>query len=248
MKRLGRAMAYGIGALLCVGWMACGAAAPREAGEAKRHTEDGNEANGKETAPGHAESEGLDYGLTEEAATEEGVRERGAGAGAGEEEDGLAGTLRAEYAGMEQEGGAFDETESVNEGSVENMPQDDGMALLEERMPYYQRSAYCSEIGDYWENVREVRDIACRTEPLYETDQRYLSRDELADEPPLVIHLAKNEIYARHGYIFQNEDLYNYFMGCIWYTPTTAPADFDDGVFNEYEKANLELLSSMDDW
>ncbi|RGE68529.1 YARHG domain-containing protein [Eisenbergiella massiliensis] len=29
--------------------------------------------------------------------------------------------------------------------------------------------------------------------------------------------MAKNEIYARHKYIFKNEDLYNYFMGCVRY-------------------------------
>lgn len=58
--------------------------------------------------------------------------------------------------------------------------------------------------------------------------------------------LAKNEIYARHGYIFKNEDLYNYFMGCVWYNPTCKAEDFDDSVLNEYEKANLEILASMD--
>ena len=51
---------------------------------------------------------------------------------------------------------------------------------------------------------------------------------------------------ARHGYIFKNEDLYNYFMGCVWYNPTCKAEDFDDSVLNEYEKANLEILASMD--
>ena len=46
--------------------------------------------------------------------------------------------------------------------------------------------------------------------------------------------------------IFKNEDLYNYFMGCIWYSPTCDSTDFDDNIFNEYEKANLEILSDLD--
>lgn len=58
--------------------------------------------------------------------------------------------------------------------------------------------------------------------------------------------MAKNEIYARHKYIFKNEDLYNYFMGCVRYHPTCEAKDFDDSVLNEYEKANLEILASMD--
>ena len=117
---------------------------------------------------------------------------------------------------------------------------------INERSQYYRASAYYSEIIDYWENVREVRDISNVIEPLFETDQKYYTKEELENEPMLVIHLAKNEIYARHGYIFTNEDLYNYFMGCIWYSPTFDGADFDDSIFNEYEKANLEILADLD--
>ena len=73
-----------------------------------------------------------------------------------------------------------------------------------------------------------------------------IPKEEFESEPMLVIHLAKNEIYARHGYIFTNEDLYNYFMGCIWYSPTCDSTDFDDNIFNEYEKANLEILADLD--
>ncbi len=117
---------------------------------------------------------------------------------------------------------------------------------INEKSQYYKASAYYSEIIDYWENVREVRDISNVIEPLFETDKKYYTKEEFENEPMLVIHLAKNEIYARHGYIFTNEDLYNYFMGCIWYSPTCDGTDFDDSVFNEYEKANLEILANLD--
>jgi len=117
---------------------------------------------------------------------------------------------------------------------------------INERSQYYRASAYYSEIIDYWENVREVRDISNVLEPLFETDKKYYTKEEFESEPMLVIHLAKNEIYARHGYIFTNEDLYNYFMGCIWYSPTCDSADFDDRIFNEYERANLAILADLD--
>lgn len=117
---------------------------------------------------------------------------------------------------------------------------------IDERSQYYKASAYYSEIIDYWENVREVRDISNVIEPLFETDKKYYTKEEFESEPMLVIHLAKNEIYARHGYIFINEDLYNYFMGCIWYSPTCDGTDFDDSILNEYEKANLEILANLD--
>ena len=120
------------------------------------------------------------------------------------------------------------------------------ISAVNERSQYYKASAYYSEIIDYWENVREVRDISNVMEPLFETDRKYYTKEEFESEPMLVIHLAKNEIYARHGYIFTNEDLYNYFMGCIWYSPTCDSTDFDDSIFNQYERANLEILADLD--
>lgn len=74
---------------------------------------------------------------------------------------------------------------------------------VNERSQYYKASAYYSEIIDYWENAREVRDITNVLEPLFETDKKYYTKEEFESEPMLVIHLAKNEIYARHGYIFK---------------------------------------------
>lgn len=117
---------------------------------------------------------------------------------------------------------------------------------IDERSQYYRASAYYLEIVDYWENVREARDVSNVNEPLFATNKQYYTKESFENEPKLVIHLAKNEIYARHGYIFKNEDLYNYFMGCVWYNPTCKAEDFDDSVLNEYEKANLEILASMD--
>ena len=136
----------------------------------------------------------------------------------------------------------------IRDNSIYNSSwtEEEIIKAVNERSQYYKASAYYFEIIDYWENAREVRDISNVLEPLFETDKKYYTKEEFESEPMLVIHLAKNEIYARHGYIFKNEDLYNYFMGCIWYSPTCDSTDFDDNIFNEYEKANLEILSDLD--
>ena len=60
------------------------------------------------------------------------------------------------------------------------------------------------------------------------------------------IRTAKNEIYARHGYIFKDENLKNYFMGQLWYIPSVKAEEFDDSVFSDIEKRNLELLNRLD--
>ena len=61
---------------------------------------------------------------------------------------------------------------------------------VNERSQYYKASAYYSEIIDYWENAREVRDISNVLEPLFETDKKYYTKEEFESEPMLVIHLA----------------------------------------------------------
>jgi hypothetical protein len=38
---------------------------------------------------------------------------------------------------------------------------------------------------------------------------------EINDYLEEILYLALNEIYARHGYIFKDEDLQNYFMGQV---------------------------------
>ncbi len=117
---------------------------------------------------------------------------------------------------------------------------------ITEGISYYQASKYYGEVTNYWENIRGVTDISNVIEPLYFTDMKYYREEDFQNDPKIIIHLAKNEIYARHGYIFKDEDLYSYFMGCAWYRPAVAGEEFDDAVFNDYERKNLELLAAMD--
>lgn len=117
---------------------------------------------------------------------------------------------------------------------------------IEEKKQYLNNCSFYNEVVEYMENVREVRDISLVIEPLFYTDMEYYKSQDFENEPLLILHLAKNEIYARHGYIFKNEDLNNYYMGQLWYEPSLKPEDFDNGIFNEYEKANLRVLAELD--
>jgi hypothetical protein len=117
---------------------------------------------------------------------------------------------------------------------------------IAERKQYRDQCSIYPEVANYLENVREVRDISSVVEPLYFTDLKIYQKQDFDQVPPLIIHLAKNEIYARHGYIFKNEDLNNYFKGQIWYEPSITPENFKDSLFNKNEQVNLKLLSSLD--
>ena len=78
---------------------------------------------------------------------------------------------------------------------------------------------------------------------LPESDTRYVEQDESDQLTKNEVRLAINEIYARHGRIFENSELREYFESKDWYDGTIEPEDFDEDVLNQYEKANVKLLA-----
>ena len=81
---------------------------------------------------------------------------------------------------------------------------------------------------------------------ISDIDSRYLTETDLEGLTEWEILLARNEIYARHGRIFNNEELNAYFSSKSWYEPTVAGTDFTEeyaaSVFNEYEVANIGFI------
>lgn len=108
-----------------------------------------------------------------------------------------------------------------------------------------EKCSFYTEVLDYMENVREVRDISMIFEPMFATDTQYYTEEDFLYVPSQIIWLARWEIYARHGCIFEDEELNRYFMGQLWYLPAVAQKDFSDSALNAYEKENLALLDRL---
>lgn len=80
-----------------------------------------------------------------------------------------------------------------------------------------------------------------------DSDSRYLSEDEVRNVEPGKLRIARNELFARHGYIFQDEGLRQYFESQPWYAGTVEAEQFDfDTDLNEYEKKNAELINLVE--
>lgn len=79
-----------------------------------------------------------------------------------------------------------------------------------------------------------------------DSDSRYITEEDLTDLSDYEILLARNEIYARHGRMFVNEDLDQYFRSKSWYQPTVSGSDFTEeyaaSVFNEFEAKNIDTI------
>ncbi|WP_029319228.1 YARHG domain-containing protein [Butyrivibrio sp. AE3004] len=96
------------------------------------------------------------------------------------------------------------------------------------------------------EQSEQDKQLDIRTESDFifsDSDKRYLSDDEVKTLNKDEIRIAINEIYARRGRAFKTPELNEYFSSKNWYNPQYSQAEFSEDVFNEYEKANIILLS-----
>ena len=84
--------------------------------------------------------------------------------------------------------------------------------------------------------------------PVFDSDTRYYTREEMRQISwtPELTAVFRNEIYARHGYIFKSDFWNDFFSTFTWYSGEYPADSFDTGVFNEYEKANLKLAVEME--
>lgn len=108
------------------------------------------------------------------------------------------------------------------------------------------------------DDVVVEREVTTITEETAETDDyifadsdsRYLTEDEIYALSQEEMRLARNEIYARHGRIFADEGLSEYFNSKSWYQPLYSPEEMDemgDDIFNEYEYANKTLITEIEE-
>ena len=74
------------------------------------------------------------------------------------------------------------------------------------------------------------------------SDVRLLNGYDMRYMPGYQLRLARNEIFARHGYRFNSEDLQQFFGRRLWYTPVDRTVSLSD-----IEQANVELIKRIED-
>lgn len=103
-------------------------------------------------------------------------------------------------------------------------------------------SAYNALISPEQSATQEVSEFI-----LPESNLRYMTYNDLKGIDATNLRIAKNEIYARHGRMFQSEDLSQYFNSKSWYSGTVSPDSFSDRVFNDFESGNISMIQYFQD-
>lgn len=76
----------------------------------------------------------------------------------------------------------------------------------------------------------------------YPSDSRIITRSELEKMTRQEIKIVLNEIYARHGYTFNDDDLIEYFESKTWYIPTESDFDKVNRMLNDFEAENRDII------
>ena len=102
----------------------------------------------------------------------------------------------------------------------------------------------CKEYRIASGNARKAKNL---WEILYEGDvyndsPRYL--EGLSDRE---LKLARNEIYARRGYMFNDPEMAEYFGRKAWYKPSISAKDFDESIFSKSEWKSLQNILSEEE-
>lgn len=146
--------------------------------------------------------------------------------------------------GMSITGAVLMRENDVKESEGNNNEIDSMEQRIADTEIYRKQSTYWNVVMD-WDEENGRTGMDRPIEPLLLSDEKEYTLEELKNYPDTILYLAKNEIYAKHGYIFKDENLQNYFLGQIWYEPEISSEEFDDQVFNKYEKNNLKLLLEL---
>ena len=76
-----------------------------------------------------------------------------------------------------------------------------------------------------------------------ESDSRLLTEEDFDGKTKAELRLGRNEIFARHGRIFETEDLNEWFSSKDWYEPLYTADEFSQYVqLNQYERQNANLI------
>lgn len=74
------------------------------------------------------------------------------------------------------------------------------------------------------------------------TDYRLLCGEDLEDMTEEQLCVARNEILARRGWIFEDGDLQEYFYSKTWYAPSVPGGEFDYSSLSQTEQDNISLI------
>jgi len=81
---------------------------------------------------------------------------------------------------------------------------------------------------------------------LPDSAKRKLKKSDLKGLSIEELRIARNEIYARHGRMFDDKKLQKYFDSQSWYEGTVPASEFSEDVLSSVEKKNVAFIRQFE--
>jgi hypothetical protein len=78
------------------------------------------------------------------------------------------------------------------------------------------------------------------------SDSRIITESEINNLNPALLSYARNEIFARHGYVFKIPEFKNYFQSKTWYRPIPSYTG-DTEELNSTEAENIKIIQRYEE-
>ena len=82
---------------------------------------------------------------------------------------------------------------------------------------------------------------------IEDSDTRYLNDEDIYQFTAEELGYVRNEIYARHGYIFKTKKYSDYFNSKSWYYPNEYLDEDQWSFLSDIEKANVKLIKATEE-
>lgn len=88
--------------------------------------------------------------------------------------------------------------------------------------------------------------VASKEYIIEDSNFRELTEADLYHLTAEQCRIARNEIYARHGRMFQDATLQQHFESCSWYFGVYSASEFSDDMLSDVERKNLQTISAYE--
>lgn len=140
--------------------------------------------------------------------------------------------------------------ESAAMTSEETMDEETDDSSSDEQADESEEPDTTSKENSADENTTDESEEADEEDSEYiipDSDTRVITESDLEGLDEDQLRLARNELYARHGRMFKDEQLQAYFDSLSWYHGTIQPDDFTDEMLTDIEKQNKDTIVAYEE-
>lgn len=123
---------------------------------------------------------------------------------------------------------------------IKDMENDVTSEESSEDLDYYDDSDLSEDSDNYADSSEENEYV------LPDSDKRKLKKSDLKGLSKEELRIARNEIYARHGRMFDDKKLQKYFDSQSWYEGTVPASEFSEDILSSVEKKNVAFIRQFE--